>query len=465
MTRKRESKRPVPAGRPESIPILNPNAAGMDIGAEEIFVAVPADRDGQPVQRFGTFTGELGRLSEWLQQCRIETVAMEATGVYWIPVYQILETVGFEVCLVNARYFQNVPGRKTDVSDCQWLQRLHSAGLLRGSFRPAQEVCVLRSLTRHRDNLIRLASTHVLHMQKALDQMNVQLHHVLSDITGLSGLAILDAILAGERDPRVLARLRDGRVKASEETIVQALTGDYRAEHVFTLKQSLAGYRYYQKLMAACDREIEQQLKRFESKVDVKAKPLAPPKVRRKKLFSNEPNFNLRSHLYRVFGVDLTAVPGISVLTAHTILSEIGPDISKFRSAAAFASWLGLCPHNDISGGKILSAKTRRVNNRAALAFRMAANALFRSQSPLGDFFRRMRAKLGAPPAITAAAHKLARIVFHMLTTRDAYDEGILHKNEHGFRARAEARLRAQAKALGYSLVAASAPAAQPKTA
>jgi len=230
MTRKRKSKRSVPAGRPESIPIWNPNAAGMDIGAEEIFVAVPADRDGQPVQRFGTFTSELGRLSEWLQQCRIETVAMEATGVYWIPVYQILETAGFELCLVNARYFQNVPGRKTDVSDCQWLQRLHSAGLLRGSFRPAQEVCVLRSLTRHRDNLIRLASTHVLHMQKALDQMNVQLHHVLSDITGLSGLAILDAILAGERDPRVLARLRDGRVKASEETIVQALTGDYRAE-------------------------------------------------------------------------------------------------------------------------------------------------------------------------------------------------------------------------------------------
>jgi len=209
-------------------------------------VAVPADRDGQPVQCFGTFTNEFGR-------CRILTVAMEATGVYWIPVYQNLETSGFDVCLVNARYFQNVPGRKTDVSDCQWLQRLHSAGLLRGSFRPAQEVCVLRSLTRHWDNLIRLASTHVLHMQKALDQMNVQLHHVLSDITGLSGLAILNAILAGERDPRVLARLLDGRVKASEETIVQALTGDYRPEHVFTLEQSLVSYRHHQKLVAGCD--------------------------------------------------------------------------------------------------------------------------------------------------------------------------------------------------------------------
>jgi len=454
MIHKRKTMRSGHVGRPENIPILNPNAAGMDIGADEIYAAVPTDRDGPPVQCFGTFTGELYRLSEWLKHCRVDTVAMEATGVYWIPVYQILETSGFELCLVNARYFQNVPGRKTDVSDCQWLQRLHSAGLLRGSFRPAQEVCVLRSLTRHRDNLIRLASTHVLHMQKALDQMNVQLHHVLSDITGLSGLAILDAILAGERDPRVLARLRDGRVKASEDTMVQALTGDYRGEHLFTLKQSLTAYRQYQKFVRACDREIEQQLKQFDAKVDVKAVPLAPPKVRRKKLFSNEPKFDLRSHLYRVFGVDLTAVPGISVLTAHTILAEVGPDISKFRSASAFASWLGLCPHNDISGGKVLSVKTRRVNNRAALAFRMAANALLRSQSSLGDFFRRMRAKLGAPAAITATAHKLARIVFHMLATREAYDEAILRSNERGFRARAEARLRAQAKALGYSVVA-----------
>jgi transposase len=454
MSRKHKTKRSKPADRREGIPVLNPDAAGMDIGAMEIYVAVPTDRDSQPVQCFGTFTGELVRLAEWLKQCRIKTVAMEATGVYWIPVYQLLESCGLEVCLVNARYFQNVPGRKTDVSDCQWLQRLHSAGLLRGSFRPAQEVCVLRSLTRHRDNLIRLASTHVLHMQKALDQMNVQLHHVLSDITGLSGLAILDAILAGERDPQALAWLRDGRVKASQETMVQALTGDYRPEHLFTLKQSLAAYRHYQKLVAGCDREIERQLKQFDAKADTDAEPLAPPKGRRRKIFNNEPNFDLRSHLYRIFGVDLTAVPGISVLTAHTILSEIGPDLSKFRSAAAFASWLGLCPHNDISGGKILSVKTRRVNNRAALALRLAANALLRSQSPLGDFFRRMRAKLGAPPAITAAAHKLARIVFHMLATREAYNQAILTRSEQKFRARAETRLRAQAKALGYSVVA-----------
>lgn len=457
MSRRRKTKPAARADRREAMPVVHPNAAGLDIGANEIYVAVPADRDESPVRCFGTFTGELQAMAAWLQQCGIETVAMEATGVYWIPAFQILETSGFEVCLVNARYFQNVPGRKTDVSDCQWLQRLHSAGLLRGSFRPPQQVCVLRSLTRHRDNLIHLASTHILHMQKALDQMNVQLHHVLSDITGLSGMMILEAIIAGERDARTLARLRDVRVKASEETIVQALTGDYRPEHVFTLKQSHSGYRHYQKLIAACDREIEQQLKRFEARVNIKAQPLAPPKVRRKKLFGNEPNFDLRSHLYRVFGVDLTAVPGISVLTAHTILSEIGPDISKFPSASAFASWLGLCPHNDISGGKVLSTKTRRVKNRAAVAFRMAANALFRSQSPLGDFFRRMRARLGAPSAITAAAHKLARIVFHMLSTREPYDEGILTRNERQFRLRAEARLRSQAKALGYTVIAATA--------
>jgi len=456
MARKHKTKQSSRAVRPGAIPVLNRNAAGLDIGANEIYAAVPADRDESPVRCFGTFTGELTRLANWLRQCGIDTVAMEATGVYWIPPYQILESAGLEVCLVNARYFQNVPGRKTDVSDCQWLQRLHSAGLLRGSFRPAQEVCVLRSLARHRDNLIHLASTHVLHMQKALDQMNIQVHHVLSDITGLSGLAILDAIVAGERNPRTLAGLRDVRVKAAGETIVQALTGDYRPEHVFTLKQSLAAYRYYQGLVAACDLEIEQQLKLFDARVDVEARPLAPPKVRRRKLFSNEPGFDLRSHLYRIFGVDLTAIPGISVLTAHTILSEIGPDISKFRSAAAFASWLGLCPHNDISGGKVLSVKTRRVKNRVAVAFRMAANALFRSQSPLGDFFRRMRAKLGAPQAITAAAHKLARIVYRLLSTGEAYDQTIPYRNQQQLRARAEARLQAQAKALGFSVVTAT---------
>ncbi len=435
------------------LPILKPNAAGIDIGATEIWVAVPADRDPQPIRCFPTFTEDLHRLADWLKACRITTAAMESTGVYWIPLYQILETRGFEVCLVNARYYQNVPGRRTDVSDCQWLQYLHTVGLLRASFRPEPQVCVLRSFLRHRDNLIQIASTHVLHMQKALNQMNLQIHHVLSDITGLTGLAILDAILAGERDPKVLAKLRNPRVQASPQTIMKSLVGDYRVEHLFTLRQSLAAYRYYQQLIADCDREIEKQLLQFQDKVDVATKPLPPLKVQRTTRYSNAPSFDLRGHLYRTLGVDLTAVPGINVLTGHTILTEVGPDLSSFRSASAFASWLGLCPDNDKSGGKILSVRTRKVNSRAALAFRLAANTLHRNKSWLGDYYRRMRAKLGAPKAITAAAHKLARIVYHLLTTHQPYDESIYAKYQQQSRARATAKLKKQAIFLGFQLV------------
>jgi transposase len=435
------------------LPVLSPNAAGIDIGATEIYVSVRPDRDPEPVRAFPTFTEDLHSLADWLGACGVETVAMESTGVYWIPLFQILEARGFEVCLVNARYYQNVPGKRTDVSDCQWLRYLHSVGLLRPSFRPANQVCVLRSLVRHRDSLIQTASTHVLRMQKALDQMNLQIHHVISDITGLTGLRIVDAILAGQRNPKELADLRDGRIRASEETIMKALIGDYRREHLFTLKQSLAAWRNYQKLIAECDREIEAQLKTFDDKVDTKSQPLVAVKVNRKRLFGNEPNFDLRGHLYRIFGVDLTAVPGMNILTAHTLLAEVGPDLSRFRTASAFASWLGLCPDNDISGGKKLSVKTRHVSNRAAGALRMAANGLYKSHSWLGDFYRRMRAKLGSPKAITAAAHKLARIIFHILTTRQPYDETIFAKLEEKARVRTEARLKAQAKALGFQLV------------
>jgi transposase len=450
----RAKKRNMKGARGASeLPVLRPNAAGIDIGATEIFVAVPPDRDPQAVRAFPTFTEDLQRLADWLKACGIETVAMESTGVYWIPLFQILEARGFEVCLVNARYFQNVPGRRTDVSDCQWLRYLHTVGLLRPSFRPADQVCVLRSLARHRDSLIQTAATHVLRMQKALDQMNLQIHHVISDITGLTGLRIVDAILAGERDPKKLAALRDGRIKATEETIIKSLVGDYRREHLFTLRQSLAAYRNYQKLIAQCDREMEAQLKTFDARVDCKAKPLPASKVRRHKLFGNEPQFDLRKHLYRIFGVDLTEVPGISILTAHTLLAEVGPDLSRFPNAAAFASWLGLCPDNDITGGKKVAVGTRHVKNRAAWALRMAANALRNSRSGLGDYFRRMRAKLGAPKAITATAHKLARIVFHLLTTHQAYDETLFARRDEEARRRIESILRNQAKALGLQLV------------
>jgi len=445
-------KRKLKEKAPE-LPVLNPMAAGIDIGATEIYVAVHPDSDLEPVRSFATFTEDLHRLADWLKKCHVDSVAMESTGVYWIPLFQILEERGFKVCLVNARYYQNVPGRRTDVSDCQWLRHLHSVGLLRGSFRPADQVCALRSLVRHRGNLIEAASSHVLRMQKALDQMNLQIHHVISDITGLTGLRIIDAVLAGERNPMKLAALRDGRIKASEETIIKSMVGDYRREHLFTLRQSLAAWRNYQKLMAECDREIEEQLGAFDATIDTQAYPLEPPKVHRRHLYTNEPNFDLRGHLYRIFGVDLTAVPGISALTAHTLLSEVGPDLSRFRSGAAFSSWLGLCPDNDISGGKKLSVKTRPVSNRAASALRMAVNGLYKSQTWLGNFFRRMRAKLGAPKAITATAHKLARIIYQLLSARQSYDESIFAKSEQVARQRMEAKLKAQAKAMGFQLL------------
>ena len=437
---------------PKTTPMLEPNAAGVDVGANEIYIAIPPDRDSQPVRRFRTFTADLKAAAEWLKQCRIESVAMESTGVYWIPFFQILEAAGFKVFLVNARHVKNVPGRKSDVADCQWLQYLHAVGLLRASFRPEQAVCAVRSVVRHRESLLQIATIHVQHMQKALDQMNLQLHHAISDITGTTGVAIIEAILKGERDPMVLARMRDPRVKASAETIAAALVGDYRREHLFALQQSLAAYRQCHDLIAACDREIEQYLAAFDSRVDTSEAPIAKPKDRHKPR-RNQMNFDLRGHLYRIYGVDLTAVPGIDALTAHVLFAEIGPDLTRFASASAFVSWLGLCPDNRISGGKLLSVKTRPVKSRAAMALRMAAQSLHRSQSYLGSYYRRMRTRLGAPKAITAAAHKLARVVYHLLTTGQPYEESVFARCEAVHQRRMEARLRRQARELGFALV------------
>jgi transposase len=439
--------------RPATPPILNPNAAGIDIGATEIYVAVPLDRDPQPIRRFATFTQDLLALAAWLQQCGVTSVAMESTGVYWIPLYQILESRGFEVCLVNARHVKNVPGRKTDVQDCQWLQYLHSVGLLRGSFRPPETVCAVRSLLRHRDNLVHLAVCHTQHIQKALNQMNLQIHHVLSDITGVTGLAILDAILAGERDPHALAQHRDRRIRASRETIAKALVGDYRPEHLFTLRQSLESYRHYQRLIGECDAQVQALLGAFESEIDPAVHPIPPPTSSHRKPQRNEPRFDLRAELYRVLGIDLTQVAGLNTSTVYTLFSELGADLSQFPSSKHFASWLGLCPDNRISGGKVLSVKTRHVKHRVAQALRLAAQSLHRSASALGAYFRRMRAKLGAPKAITAAAHKLARIIYRLITTRQPYQETQLARAEEQHRNRMESRLRAQARALGFQLV------------
>jgi transposase len=433
-----------------SLECIEPNAAGIDVGAREIYVAVAGDRDPEPVRCFSTFTEELQAIAAWLKQCGVASVAMESTGVYWIPLYEVLEEAGLRVCLVNSRHVKHVPGRKSDVSDCQWLQYLHAVGLLRGSFRPEAAICALRALSRHRSNLVEAAAVHVQHMQKALTQMNLQIHHVLSDITGKSGLAIVDAILAGKRDPEQLARLADGRIRAERETVIKSLVGNYRSEHLFTLRQSLEAYRHYQKMLLDCDREIEQRMGQLPNQPNG-GQPLESHKrVKRRK---NQFHFDMGKELYRVLGTDLTVVPGLSALTVHTLVTEIGTDFGRFPNVAAFTSWLTLCPGSNKSGGKVLSSKTRKSNSRLAAALRLAAQTLHKSHSYLGAYYRRMRARLGAPQAITAAAHKLARIVYHLITTRTAYDESIFAIEEQKLALRNQHRLHKQARALGFQLV------------
>ena len=436
-----------------NLPAIHPNAAGIDIGANRHWVSVPPSRATESVRSFGCFTADLYAVSAWLKQCQIETVAMESTGVYWIPLFQILENQGFEVNLVNAHHVKTVPGRKSDVLDCQWLQQLHSYGLLSGSFRPEDQICVLRSYMRQRDNLVKSASTHVLRMQKALTEMNVQLHRVISDITGTTGLQILRAIVAGERNPKVLAAMKDRRIKASQDDIAAALTGDYRAEQLFILQQELQLYEIYQQQMAACDVEVERHLNDFTGQVDPNADPPPKPKRRGKKQPGNAPDFDLRTHLYRITGVDLTQIAGLGSLSVLVILSEVGLDASQFPTVKHFVSWLGLCPGSRITGGKVKSSKTRRVVNRAANAFRMAAQSLSRSQSALGAFYRRMKARLGGPKAITATAHKIARIFFHVWSKGDAYVDPGVDAYEQKYQERMLNHLQRKAQSLGFDLV------------
>jgi transposase len=435
-------------------PVLHPDAAGIDIGATHLYVALPPERSPEPVRVFETFTQDLQALAAWLQEHQITTVAMESTGVYWIPVFQILETAGIEVYLVNAQHAKNVPGRKTDVSDCQWLQYLHAVGLLRGSFRPPDEICAARTLIRHRGNLVAQAAAHVQHMQKALVQMNVRLQHVLSDLAGTSGLAILDAILAGERDPARLAKLRDPRVKATEATIAKALVGDWRAEHLFTLRQARASYRHCQTLIGECDAEIERHLAALRSQGDPAQTP-SPAKPGAGRHRPGEIRLaaaDLRTELYRVLGVDVTEVPGLGTGHVAGLLFHLGTDLAAFPSAAHFANWLGLCPNPQISGGRVLKRGTRNVKHPVATIFRLAAQVLHHSDSFLGAYYRRMRAKLGAPKAITATAHKLARIYYHLVTTKQAYDESVFAKNEAREAQRRVERLKREASALGFDL-------------
>lgn len=406
---------------PRSLSKVSLNAGGLDVGATQHYVAVPEGRAEVAVRCFGTFTADLHALANWLQECEVETVAMESTGVYWIPVFEVLEERGFEVKLVEPGKLKNVPGRKTDVLDCQWIQQLHTYGLLEGSFRPEQDICVLRSYMRQRAMLVGYAGQHVLHMQKALMQMNIQLHHVISDITGATGMRILDAILSGQRDAHELAKLRDERCKNDEETIALALQGHWREDHLFALEQAVALYRFYHRQLAELDKRLETYLSRFEDRSDGKTLP----REKKPKAGSNSPHFDMRNLVYKMTGVDLTVIDGICGHTALELVSEIGTDMSLWPTEKHFASWLCLCPGSKKTGGRLISGKTRRSANRAAAVLRLAASSLARSHCALGAYYRRIKARLGPAKAITATAHKLAKIVYNMLKHgKDYVDRG-----------------------------------------
>ena len=434
---------------------LNRDAAGLDIGASQIWAAVPAERDPQPVRVFSTLTPDLQALAAWLAACRVRTVAMESTGVYWIPIFELLEEQGFEVYLVNAQHIHNVPGRKSDVQDCQWIQRLHTYGLLNASFRPEAEMVALRAYLRHRAMLIEHRAPHTRseHMQKALQQMNVQLTQVLSDITGVTGQQIIRAIVAGERDPVVLARFRQPGCRSSQEQIAQALTGRYRGEHVFALQQSLALFDFYTQQLAECDRRLEQEYAALKPRFDPDdpAHPLGPdPKPNSHS--KNEPSFDVRRPLFQLVGVDLKAVDGFDESLAQTVLSEIGTQMERFPSVKHFCAWLGLAPRREVTGGKVLRRHTLKTHNRAAQALRLAAQSAGNSHTAMGDYFRRQRARLGPEAAVSATAHKLARIIYTMLKEHQPYSALTSEANNAHWRQHELKILTRRAAKLGLTL-------------
>jgi len=435
---------------------INRDAAGIDIGATVHVVAVAEGRCDSPVRSFRTFTSDLRELADWLAEVGVKTIAMESTGIYWIPVYELLEERGFEVLLVNARDVKNVPGRKTDVNDAQWLQQLHQYGLLRGSFRPREALLCLRAILRHRERMVDYAASHIQHMQKALMQMNLQLHHVVADITGLTGMQIIRAICQGERDPEALAQFRDRRCKASEDEIREALNGHYRPEHVFTLRQALDLYDTYQAKISECDREIEKALAELNRDRSPAEEPL--PK-RRDAGGRNEPRSDVRAALHTLLGRDLTQIHGLGAYTVLRLVGECGDDMTKWRTAKHFTSWLALAPGNKISGGKLLSSKTRRSSNRGAALLRIAAVNVGRTQTALGAFYRRLAARAGKAKAVTATARKLAVLFYNAIRFGRTYlDPGADYYQER-YRKRVIRSLHRRAAQLGFILTEAPASA------
>jgi transposase len=451
-----QSKSRPTAAAVDSLTVLNPHAAGMDIDSEVVWVSVPADRDAEPVRWFPMTTPDLIALAEWLTACRIETIAMEATGVYWIAPYEILEERGLKVFLVNAHHAKNLPGRKSDESDCVWLRRLHTFGLLTNSFRPDSEICAVRAYMRHRAGLLEHRAAHIQHMQKALRQMNVLLSPTVKDITGVTGMAIIRAILAGERDPLKLAALRNPKCAQPESEFIKALTGNYREEHVFALKQAVALYDAYTEQILECDRQIERT---FAALTPVHTDELPPLDTsdKRNTHSKNALTYDVRSQLYQVLGVDLVAVDGLHETTALTIITEIGTDMSRWADEKHFCSWLGLAPHQDKSGGKVLRSHTLKTSNRAGQAFRLAAQAVSKTDTAYGAFFRRLRARHGPQKAIVATAHKIARTVYFMLKHRQPFRRTNAEDYTQQEREREIARLKKKASKLGFTLAPESA--------
>jgi len=455
---KKELGRQIWSGSP-GLEVVHRDAAGIDIGSREHYVAVGPDRDSQPVQKFGCFTTELHRMAAWLTQCGVKTVVMQSTGVYWIPVYDVLEQYGFDVWLVNARETRNLPGRKSDVQESQWLLKLHTYGLLRKSFRPTAEIRALRTCWRERAEYVQQAGTCIQRMQKALTEMNVQLATVLSDLSGVTGMKIIRSIVAGERDGKSLAEFRDANVKASKETIAKSLEGTWLPEQLAILQRQLADWDHVQKQMAACDQDLAALMKEMPT-AEVEPVEPAPPaagktgKRKRKKASKNEPNFDLAAELKRVAGVDLTRIDGIQVMTIQTVISEAGLDMSQWPTENHFVSWIGLAPRNDVSGGKVLKKKkTRKVVSRLATALRMSASTLRESDSYLGAQFRRLRTRLGNPKAITAMAAKQARLVYRMLKYGQEYVDKGTALYEEKYRQQKIKLIARQAAQQGFALV------------
>jgi transposase len=444
----------------EGLQVANPNAAGIDIGCSEHWVSVPTGRDQRSTQRFGCCTAELNRLAEWLKGCGVDTVVMEATGNYWVVLYDILEDRQLNPVVVNPRYAKNMSGKKGDIPDCQWMQKLHTYGLFANSFRPGKEIRILRAYLRQRERLVVASSQEIQHMQKSLTEMNVQLANVISDISGETGMAIIDAILTGERDPAVLAKLKGPRIVASKAVLERALEGHWKQEELFVLEQARLSYTHFQEQIQQCQQCIEQQIQAIQSRLPkVGAKPPSSqvscqnePAVSQP-ANTKLPSFDLGAQLKRVLGVDLTQIDGVGPVAAQVILSEVGTDMSRWRSEKHFSSWLGLCPDHRISGGKILGRSTRPVVCRARNALRLCAYTLAHSKSWLGAKYRRLKSKLGAPKAIVAMAHHLARLIYRMIKNGEDYVDKGMEVYEAKYRAQRIKWLQKQAKEMNMELV------------